>query len=366
MAGPTLILITASDDYLLANKAAEVLSALVPESERAFGLETIDGGVDTLDAALTVLRQTRDALVQQSFFSEGKTVWLRHMTFLDAKRLGKSEAFAEAMDVFCDWLKAPGIPDGFTLLATSLSVPKTGRFYKTVAGLVKSGRAEILAVPDPSPKDAVNTVKDVAAGIGLQLSTAVAEAIVARVGYSPRILSMEIEKLGLYTGGEPATIEVVEAICTANAAGEFWDLTDVFGQHDLGRTLVVLRNLFEKRMEPVFLVMQLQARLNELFLINDSLASGRLSESGQWVSRVSDADGQAVSRLGKFDPTSKPPWVLGRLIAQARKWRPAQLRHARKVMLTVHERMTSVSVDHQALLEMGIADALSSGGTSNG
>ncbi len=358
MAGPNLILITCSDDFVLATKVKEVLDALVPESDRMFGLETLDGTVETFDTASMVLRKTRNALVQQGFFSEGKTVWLRDVAFFDSNRLGKSEAFAAELETFCDWLVDPGIPEGFTLLVTSTSVPRTGKFFKTLTTMSKKGRAEILALQPPSLKDASSTVMAAAKKLGFKISPPVADEVVARVGYSPRDLAMELEKLHLFTNGADPTLEDVEAICTLNAGGEFWDLTDAFGSHDFAKTIKVLRNLYEMRVEPIFLVMQLEARLNELYLLCDSLASKRLTSSGSWSNALSAEDAEAVGQLGKFNVTSKSPWALSRMISQARNWKPVELKRARKVMITAHERMVSVSVDTKALLEMAIADAL--------
>ncbi len=358
MAGPNLILVTCPDDFLLGTKVKDVLDALVPEAERMFGLETLDGAVDTVDSASAVLRKTRNALVQQGFFSEGKTVWLRDVAFFDSKRLGKSESFALEMEKFCDWLFDPGIPEGFTLLVTSTSVPKTGKFFKTLTAMSKKGRAEILALPPPSAKEASSTVMETAKKLGFKISAPVAGEVVARVGFSPRDLAMEIEKLFLFTHGAEPTLEDVESICTFNAGGEFWDLTDAFGSNDLAKTIKVLRNLFEMRVEPIFLVMQLEARLNELYLICDSLATKKLSPSGSWSNSLSAEDAEAVGQLGKFDVTSKNPWSLSKLIGQAKRWKPVDLKRARKVMITAHERMVSVSVDSKALLEMAIADAM--------
>ena len=112
MSETRLILVVGSDDFLLASKVNEQLNDLVPESERAFGLETIDAAVETIDTATNVLQQARAALVQQGFFSEGKTVWMKNVAFFDSGRLGKSENFGEVIEAFCSWLVDPGIPAG--------------------------------------------------------------------------------------------------------------------------------------------------------------------------------------------------------------------------------------------------------------
>ena len=358
MAHARAILISCSDDYLLSNRVKEVLAELVPEADRMFGLETVDCAVDTVDTATRALNEVRNSLVQQGFFSDRKTVWMRDVDFLDAKRLQKSDFMAGQIDAFCEWLSTSGVPDGFTLLVSSTSVPKTSRFYKTFASLAKSGKAEVELIPEPSDKEATASVMQVAARLDYKISRPVADELVARVGYSPRNLAMEVEKLFLYTRGAAPTVTDVETICTMNAGGEFWDLTTAFGNHDLAKTIKVLRNMYEMRVEPIFLVMQLEGRLNDLYLVCDGLASNKLMDDGQWSSALSAEDAEAVSRLGKYDMASKSPWVLGGLIAQARKWDVSSLKRARTVMITAHERMVSVSVDTKAQLEMAITDAL--------
>jgi len=359
MSATRLILVIGSDDFLLSVKVNELLSDLVPESERAFGLETIDAAVETIDLATEAMTKTRAALVQQGFFSEDKTVWMKDVAFFDSKRLGKSINFANEIELFCEWLKDPGIPEGFTLLVSSPSVPKSSRFYKTVASLERKQQAKILTVSAPSPDDAALVVKEAVNKLGAVISDSVANALVSHVGYSPRVLTMEVEKLYLFTGGAEPTRSDVETICTAHAGGEFWDLQDAFGQRDLAKTLTVLRNLYEKRLDPVFLVAQLQARLNEIYLIHDSVANNRLTSSGRWASGLSSEQTAAIGRLGKFDIVSNASWRLRALMSQAGRWTPAQIRRARKALITAHERMTSIGVDSKALFEMAIVDSLS-------
>lgn len=359
MSEARLILVIGSDDFLLSLKMNELLTDLIPESEREFGLETIDGAVETIDSAAQAMDQTRNALVQQGFFSENKTVWMKNAAFFDSKRLDGSIDFGAKIDAFCDWLRDPGIPEGCTLLISSLSIPKSGRFYKTAASLEKKGQAKILTLSDPSERDAHFVVKKAAEKLGVTISDSVVDAVVKHVGCSPRVLMMETEKLCLYTGGAEPSTEDISTICTAHTDGEFWNLTDAFGLRNLTGTLNVLSNLVEKRVAPVFLIMQLQTRLNEIYLINDSVRTKRLTASGQWVPGLSSEEKEAVGRLGKFDISKKPSWKFSQLMLQARKWTPKQIRYARKTLITAHERMTSISVDPKVLLETAIADALS-------
>lgn len=355
---PPAILVTCEDDYLLETRVKEIIGSLVPESNRMFGLEDIDCAVDTIDASKQAMDATRNALVQQGFFSEDKTIWMRNLTFLEAKRLQKSDTFNDNLASFCDWLTVKGIPEGFTLLVSAPKIPKTSRFYKLFTEMAKNKLAVIEEIKQPDARSALSVVLAAAKKIGYEMPTQVAEEVVDRAGASPRVLAMEVEKLYLYTNGTAPKAEDVEAICTVNAEGQFWDLTDAFGNRDLKKTLVVLHNLYERGVEPVFLVIQLETRLSELYLVNDSIRNRTMSMNGSWAGSLSAEDVDAVGGLGKFEVTSKKPWSLSRIVSQAVKWKPSELRYARTVMNTAHERMVRITVDAENLLEMAISDAL--------
>ncbi|NLB68864.1 MAG: hypothetical protein GX804_04150 [Lentisphaerae bacterium] len=355
---PNLILVISKDDFLLEKRTKEIISDLVPESERDFGLEEIDCAFDTIDAATNALMLTRTAFVQQDFFSTRKTVWMNNAIFLDSKRLQKSENFSEVISGFCDWLLEGSFPEDLTLLISAPSVPKTSLFYKTLSSLERKKLASVIEVSPPTPKTAVPLVLDAAKRMGFEVSREAAEEIVSRAGVSPRILTTEVEKLFLYTNGEKPTQQDIDAICTIYAGGEFWDLTDAFGNHDLKKTLNILHNLFEMRVAPVFLVMQLVSRLNELYLISDSIRTRRVDASGNWLKSLSEEDMNAIAKLGKFDAMAKSSWIFSKIFSQARKWKLSEIRRARTILNTAHERIVSISSDPNNILETAISSAL--------
>jgi len=356
MPTPSTIVITCPDDFLLASAAREVIESLVPAENREFGIETIDGAVDTVKDATAAVRAARDALSQTGLFAEDKTVWLKNALFFDAKRLADSKTFADTLGEFADWLKFPGVPEGSHLVISAPSVPKTSRFYKEV---VKNGAVKLEEIAPPNPKTAGAQLLKFARERGVALPPAVVEQIVARVGTAPRTLASELDKLLAYTGGAAPSKHDVEQICSVAFSGEFWDLTDAFGDRDIRRTTKIYSDLIVAKVEPVFLVMQLEARVNELYIVADSLASRKMDSTGRWSRALSPEDADAVSRLGKLDPTARSPWLASKLATQASRWNPPQLRRARKAMNTAHERMVTISgVDAQHILGLAIAESL--------
>ena len=357
---PSLHIITCPDDYLLATAAKETLDALVPAENREYGIEIIDGMVDTIAAATEALDKTRAALSQTGFFAEEKTVWLKHALFFDAKRLANSTTFAERLEAFSAWLANPGIPEGSNLVISAPSIPKNTKFYKAAAALEKKGISKLLPIEPPNPKTATAHLRQLAEKQGVKLSPAIADEIVARAGNAPRTLAQELDKLLAYTNGAAPDAAAVAAVCSVTATGEFWDLTDAFAARELTRSIKIMASLLEAKVEPVFLVMQLESKLNELHLAADSIASGRMDASGRWTSTLSPEDAAAIERLGKLDPTTKSPWAASKLASQAAKWKPAQLRKARRLMNTAHERMVTISaLDSALILQLAATEALS-------
>ena len=358
---PALHIITCPDDYLLSAAAKDALAALVSAENREYGIETIDGMCDTIGAASEALDKARAALSQTGFFATEITVWLKNATFFDAKRLANSTTFADKLADFAAWLAKPGIPDGSHLVISSPSIPKNTKFYKAAAALQKTGAAQLTEVEPPTPKTAAAHLRQLAKERGATLTSAVADEIVARVGSAPRMLAQELDKLLAYTNGAPPDSEAVEAVCAATATGEFWDLTDAFGARDLRRSIKVMTSLLDsKKAEPVLLVTQVESRLNELHLVSGSISDGLMDTAGRWTRSLTEEDADAIARLGKFDPSAKNPWVASKIASQAAKWRPADLRRARRTMNTAHERMVTISgVDSALILQMAIIEALS-------
>ena len=86
--GKSAYLICGDDEFRVSLATKELLDRLVPEADRAFGLDQIDGRVGTVDETVAVLRAVRDALVSDSLFGPGsKTVWLREPAFLSNDRI---------------------------------------------------------------------------------------------------------------------------------------------------------------------------------------------------------------------------------------------------------------------------------------
>ncbi|MCX6973559.1 MAG: hypothetical protein NTZ94_04520, partial [Verrucomicrobia bacterium] len=66
--------IAGSDDAAVKKAASALAEKLAPGAD-AFGLEVIDGGVETVDAAVSQLQETLQALATLPFLGGSKLVW---------------------------------------------------------------------------------------------------------------------------------------------------------------------------------------------------------------------------------------------------------------------------------------------------
>lgn len=368
MPTPLVHLIVGDDDYRVSTHAKELVDQLVPASERELGLEVYDGCVDTVDAATAVIRQATEAVKTSSFFGTGKTVWIRDVTFLGGQRLADAESLKPMIEYLRDTVLT-GIPDGHRLVLSGGSITKNSSVALAVAKLAKQGLAKVETFDAParwnSDREAAAFVADEAAKAGRKVSGDVCQALVARAGADPRTLLVELEKLLLYAGDAAPTSEDVAAVVTPARSAEAWDLQDAFGARDLAGALAILRRLGDLGVSPIFLVMQLQTRVNDLLIVRDSLDRkfATADRSFQWSPGLEPEAAEAAASLDKrWNPAAKHSFVQGKLLTQCRKFRRIELRKARQILMTAHERMVSGgSVSAESLLEIAMAEALAPG-----
>ncbi len=274
------------------------------------------------------------------------------------------KAFKAAQDQFRQVL-AGGIPKGHRLVLSGSRIARNNGVALAVARLAKTGRAALQEFKTPTGWRAAEEVAarlaDETAAAGQPLPRGLAGALVARVGTDARALAMEIEKLQLYAGDRPPTLEDVAAVVTPSRDAEVWDLQDAFADRDLSRTLAVLRRLADGGVSPILMVIQLVARVNDLLLLRDTLDRGQATARPgfQWSQDLSGAAREAVDDLGRrWDPAQKNAFVVKKALAQCRRFRRIELRRARHLLMGAHERMVSLGVPSELLLELAILDAL--------
>ena len=106
---------------------------LAPDAD-AFGLEMIDGAVETVDAAVACVHETIQSLLTLPFLGGTKLVWLKNASFLADNVAGRSDNVLAALEKLCDVLKS-GLPEGVSFLLSAPMADKRRAAYKLLSKL---------------------------------------------------------------------------------------------------------------------------------------------------------------------------------------------------------------------------------------
>ena len=218
MAGSSLYLIYGSDEYLVSAKAKQIVSALVPEEERTFKLEAVDGAADTADAAATAITQVLAGLRSLGLFGDEKVIWLQAASFFADNRVGKAALVQENVAQLVDLIKA-GLPPGQVLVITASGVDKRRAFFKACKA---AGELHEFSVPEKSyqaDRLASERLDQLLAKRGLEMSSRAKVAFLEKVGTDTRQLVNEVEKLAIFMG-ESKRVDVDQVLAISSSSRE--------------------------------------------------------------------------------------------------------------------------------------------------
>ena len=365
MAKEPVYFIIGEDEFRVNGRARELVNELVPEADRALGLETIDGAVDNEDDSVAALRQTLEAIQTLGFFGGGKTVWLRDAAFFGLNRASSSDSVKSLVKVMSELVKS-GLPDWQKLIISSANVLKTGSLYKAVKANGELFEYASSAKPYEMEKLAAERVNEEAVRVGLKFSEGARQAFLAKVGFDSRLISSEMEKLCCYKGEETqVSQEDVAAITSTGRDAVPWDLPDAFGARDLPKALAVLSQLLFQRESGVRLVLTLSSRISDLSIMREAMDKRWVSVSFGRYTNVNWSSGSEIDAvMGSLekDPRKIHSFRQGLLAQQAKQFSMAELKRARYYVLQAHETLVSETVPAQNILELLLLRLLPGGG----
>ena len=357
-----------ADEFRVAEAAKALVEALVPAEDRDFSLEVIDGGVEAASEVERVVRDVEGAVKTPAFLGCGKTVWLRGAAFIAPSRrkgdedkpedgLGRKACVERLRDLLGE------IPDGHALVISGSAIDsRYGGIVNDALKMQKAGEAEVEKFEPPPKKAAVGAAAEMLATEsrrrGQPISADLCRAIVARAGTDPRQLMSELDKLLLFTGGGSPTPADVEAVVSPTASTQAWDLLDAFGDRRLDLALPILHRLRDAGVSEIMLVILLQYRVNALLLVQDSLARGTAEDAGGFRWGGDAAASGDVEDLPKKVAGEIGGWQARKLAAQAANYSRLELRRARHVLDGAHERLTSISMPGELVLELALVEAM--------
>ena len=360
---PRIHVLICEDDYILANKTDALIAQLTKSS--AMSIEVIDGATDTIDSTIEAISKFCDGARQIDLFASEKLVWLKNASFLAADRVMGSESIKELLAQVMEFLSGD-LPDGIELVITSTAFSKKYSFCKQLVALEKQGKAtfEEIVVGKKGKltlADFKKLLNNYLSEHKLEMGAKEQDYFCSMITTSSRVFINELEKLYIYTSNKAPTIQDIDSIVTMSNMQEPWDLLDAYSERNGHKVLRILHNLYDLRVDPVFLIGQIQQRTNELLILVDCVKRGyaRLSSGSSfygkaemnvtWSDALTGETAAALEDLGKYKLSG---WQASRIASQVKYWDRITLRFARMKLIEAHVKMVSVGTNPKDLLEL--------------
>ena len=360
MTEDSVVLVCGEDEFLITEEAKKIVARHVPETERDFGLEIIEGRCDTVDAMAACVQNALASTRTQGFFGGGKMTWVRDATFLGARRGADSAAVKDAVAEWVESVKN-GLPEGQRLLVSGCGVNRAGAFFKACQ---KHGRVVDVGGAEKGWQK-LKAMREMLPGLlereELKMSASAREVFLNRVGTDTRTVVQELAKLRTYLGkpGE-AREEDVNAVCSIGREAEAWDLLDAWSERTMAPAIASLEQLLGQGKNGIFLATMLEARVRELLVLRGCIAEGWLDVQGSrvaWRTSLPQEAEEVLRGMGN-DPRGMNPWMMQKRALQAKKFTLRELRNARVLVMTLREQLVSTQLDERVLLEAFVARTL--------
>ena len=273
------------------------------EERKVRGVEKLRGdrAVETFDASETTPEAVVSACNSYSLFGDSTFVLLKNLDAWNAAQKAK----------IVDYLENPSPEADLVLLGKKL-----GAREKLLAAVKKSG--EVHEFQQPTGKALVRWLVGHAKKSGLDLPEDVAQDLSDRCSGDKARLVRETEKLSLYVGECPATLQDVDALCPPDVQSNIFAFVDALGVGDRARAMKLLEDLVAAGEPPLRLTFMIRRQFN---LVARARA---LSERG--------TPQREVASLLKV-----PPFVARKLEEQARAMDDASLERALETVLNLEK-----------------------------
>lgn len=264
---------------LIERAVAAIRDAAVPPAMRGFNYDVVEG--KPKGAHIVALAQTLPMM------AERRMVFVRDIGLMPAD---------EAQAVI-DYL---GKPNPSTVLVAITS--KLDKRLKLFQQLGKKGFLHVLE----APRNAAPWVREEAKLKGVRIDGNAIQRLVDTVGNDLSRLSLALEQLGLYAGDRPVTSDDVDELIADTRERSVFELTDAIGAADRARALAAVASLCDQRESAVGVVVMLARHIRQLSMLHACRTHG--VPRPEWASRI-----------------GVPPFVVDKLVAQAKSYTPGAL-----------------------------------------
>lgn len=340
------------DDQRAAAEARRLVEALCPESERALGLETVEGSAENVEAAVRTVQSVMGAVGTLGFFGARKVVWLKRANFFGGDRLGSSAAVKDAVGKLTELMKTQW-PEGHQLVIHATAMDGRTAFFNQCK---KQGAAHRFDAPEEG--DLIRMAREALKAAGKSADGRALERLAERVAGNSRLLRSEVEKLIAYLGDrEQLTQDDVAEMVISTQETQAWDYTDAVGMRRTSGALSALRRiLYQDPYAVMRLLYSLESRLRDLLVLKDCMRNRWLAVESSRASWNAPPEAETLLETlypeKRRNPLHMHPYRLARLGEQALQFSRPDLFRAVQWTADAHEACVSSRLPQALLLEV--------------
>jgi DNA polymerase III subunit delta len=346
--------IVGSDEARVKREAAELAQKLAPAEAGEFGLETIDGAVDSVDGAANAIRSIIAALQTLPFFGGGKLVWLKSANFLSDDVRGKSANVLGPLEELSDLLSS-GLPNDVTFLVSAIDPDKRRSFYKMMTNLAE---VQVFDEPDLNrsgwEENAGEIVRAEAKKRGLKFEDEALELFVLSTGGDSGVVSNELEKLALYAPEGAVTAEQVRALVPISRAAVIFELGNALARRDATLALSLVRDLLDQGETAIgILLATILPTVRSLLLAKDLMERHRLPRPQapfSFISTLNRLPAKETEHLPRKKDGTINGYALGIAAMNAHRFETDQLIRGMEACLQANLELVTTQLDQELVL----------------
>ncbi len=264
---------------LIERALTAIRDEVVPPAARGFNYDVVEGKPNGNN--LVALAQTLPMM------AKFRMVFVRDLSLMPADQAEPVLAYLAK-------------PNPSTVLVAVAS--KVDKRLKVFAQLSKKGYLHVL----DAPRQVAPWVREEAKLKKVNIDSAAINRLVDTVGNDLSRLSLAIEQLSLFAGDRPVTSDDVDELIADTRERSVFELTDAIGAADRPRALAAVASLCDQRESAVGVVVMLARHIRQLTMLHTMKHLN--VPRPEWASRI-----------------GVPPFVVDKLMAQARSYTPRAL-----------------------------------------
>lgn len=273
-----------SEHPILVDRAVSAIrDAAVPANMRGFNYDVVEGAIKTaaIGNRIVGLAQTLPMMAQR------RMVLVRDL----------SSVTADASPPLVEYLDRPN--PSTVLVGIAAKIDKR---LKLFAALSKKGYVHVLE----APRQLAPWVRNEASAQGVAIEPNAIGRLVEAVGDDLSRLALAVGQLGLYAGDRAVTSDDVDELIADTRERSVFELTDALGAGDRTRALAAVTKLCDQHESAVGVVVMLARHIRQMSLVHSLRVQG--VPRNEWASRI-----------------GLPPFIVDKVVAQARTYTPGAL-----------------------------------------